>query len=351
MEKEAVLYKGIGGGKVECTACARRCRIPEGARGFCFVRQNIKGKLHLVNYGVLEAVQIDPIEKKPFNHFHPGSRVLGVGTSSCNFGCTFCQNHNISKAHDIRGVECSPEEVVEIAIRNGVDGIAYTYNEPTIFMEYALDTARIARRSGLFNVFVSNGYMAEEAVDMMKGLIDAVVVDFKGNGEEKFSNRYEGVMSNDAVKGALLRMRERGMHIELTDLVIPKVGDSLDACNDLTRWIADNLGRGTPVHFTRFYPDYRMLDGIVTPIETLLEHHRIAKANGLEYVYIGNVLGNRFESTYCPSCGSTVVKRHGYEILGAGIDGKGRCKKCGHKVFMEGGVHATVKNPNIISLY
>ncbi len=333
MERLAALWKPMEGGKVECTACARRCRIPEGSAGFCFVRRNRNGKLYLANYGMLEALQIDPIEKKPFNHFMPGARVLGIGTSSCNFGCLFCQNHNISKERDIRGEEHPPEEIVRIALDYGVGGIAYTYNEPTIFMEYALDVARLARGKGLFNVFVSNGYMTVEAVEAMRGLIDAVVVDFKGNGDEKFSNRFEAVTSNDPIKEALIAMKRCGMHVEITDLVIPRVGDSIEACDSLTKWVSNELGRDVPIHFTRFYPDYMMTDLPPTPIATLERHHEVARRNGLRYAYVGNVPGHRLENTYCPECGSVVVERLGFDIIGMNING-GRCGSCGVEILM-----------------
>lgn len=351
MEKEALMFKELGNGKVECTACARRCKIPKGSRGFCFVRRNRGGRLYLSNYGALEAVQIDPIEKKPFNHFHPGSRVLGIGTSSCNFGCLFCQNHNISKVHEVKGIEQSPQGIVDIATGHGADGIAYTYNEPAIFMEYALDVARIAKEKGLFNVFVSNGYLTEEAVRAMSGLIDAVVVDFKGNGEEGFCRRFEGVESSEPVRQSLVAMKKGGIHIEITDLVVPMVGDSLEACDRLTRWIAENLGTETPVHFTRFFPDYKMLGYGATPYSTLKAHYDSAKRNDLKYVYIGNVQGNEFESTYCPGCGTKVVDRSGYGILGFHIDAEGKCRKCGVGIPMVGMHRGSVKKPDVISLY
>ncbi len=338
MEKEAILWKPLGGGKVECVACERRCKIPDGGRGFCFVRANKKGRLFLENYGVLEALQIDPIEKKPFNHFYPGSYVLGVGTSSCNFGCLFCQNHNISKEREIKGIDVSPEQLVLLAAKHGAGGIAYTYNEPTIFIEYALDTAKIAHSNGLFNVFVSNGYMTSEAVEKMKGLIDAVVVDFKGNGEEKFANKYEAVVSNESIKNSLTAMKNAGMHVEITDLIVPKVGDSLEACDRLTKWIVGSLGPDTPVHFTRFHPDYKMLDYPETPLDTLIDHYTIAKRNGIKYVYIGNVPGNKYESTYCPSCGRKIVAREGFYIKEWDITRDLKCRFCGATIHIEGRV-------------
>lgn len=350
-KKLARLWVPLAGKKVECTACARRCRIPEGSMGFCYIRQNRNGKLYLVNYGVLEAMQIDPIEKKPFNHFMPGSYVFGIGTSSCNWGCMFCQNHNISKERDIKGVNVSPGGVVDLAIRNNTQGIAYTYNEPAIFIEYALDVARIAHEHGLFNLFVTNGYMTDESINAMKGLIDAVVVNLKGNGDLKFSNKYEAVVSNDPVKEALIKMKKAGIHIEITDLIIPDVGDSLDACDELTKWISSNLGKNTPVQFIRFHPDYRMIESHSTPYETLEEHYRIAKDNGLRYVYIGNVPGNRYESTYCHACGSTIIKRHGFSILEWNVDENNKCNRCGNEIFMAGKPPKTFRYDDVKALY
>ncbi len=336
MEKEATLYRKLEGSRVECTACARRCKIPEGSHGFCFVRQNRNGRLYLANYGLAEAVQIDPIEKKPFNHFMPGTSVLGIGTSSCSWGCLFCQNHNISREREIRGTELGPERIVELAMDYGVQSVAYTYNEPSIFIEYALDTARIAHRNGLKNVWVSNGYLTKEAVHEMKGLIDAVVVDFKGNADSKFANKYEAVLSEEPIREALLELKKAGIHIEITDLVIPQVGDSLDACDSLTRWIRNKLGSGTPVQFTRFHPDYKMLQYPETPYETLKKHYDVAKRNGLDYAYIGNVPGNRYESTYCPGCGSKVIGRFGFSITEWDIDKESKCAKCGHAIPVTG---------------
>ncbi|MGC8478432.1 MAG: AmmeMemoRadiSam system radical SAM enzyme [Candidatus Micrarchaeia archaeon] len=351
MEKEAILWKSLGNGRVECIACARRCKIPDGGRGFCFIRRNKGGKLYLESYGKLEAVQLDPIEKKPFNHFMPGSYVLGVGTSSCNFGCLFCQNHNISKEKEVKGIDISPKELVELAKKNGAQGIAFTYNEPTIFIEYALDTAKIAHEENLFNVFVTNGYMTSEAVQEMKGLIDAAVVDLKGNGEEKFANKYEAVVSSEAIKSSLIALKHAGIHIEITDLIIPRVGDSLEACDSLTKWISKELGKETPITFTRFYPDYKMLDYPETPLETLVSHYKIAKANSLKFVYIGNVPGTGYENTYCPKCGEELISRSGFEIYSWKVTPEGKCPKCGEKIPIEGSPPKSFKHKEIKVLY
>ncbi len=351
MIKEAykTFYKILDNNKVECRACNRLCKIPQNGHGFCYVRENINGKLYLANYGLLEALQIDPIEKKPFNHFYPGSYVIGLGTSSCNFGCLFCQNHYISKDHEIKGFEFSPEDIIEIAKKYRLDGIAYTYNEPTIFIEYALDVAKLAKKNGLFNVFVTNGYMTEEVIDEMSKLIDAAVVDFKGNGEDKFANKYEMVLSNEPIKDNLVAMNEKKMHIEITDLIIPKVGDNLDACDKLTKWIYENLGADTPMHFTRFFPDYKMLDYPITPFETLKRHYDIAKKNGLNYVYIGNV-ANEYENTYCPNCNSLVIERSGFYITKWNLTDDFRCKNCNYKINIKGKVPKKFEYRDIISL-
>ena len=336
MRKEALLYRKLEGSKAECTACARLCKIPEGSRGFCFVRQNVGGKLYLMNYGLVEAVQIDPIEKKPFNHFMPGTSVFSIGTSSCNWGCLFCQNHSISKEREVKGTAMSPEKVVEMALQHGAQSIAYTYNEPTIFIEYALDIAKLAHKKGLRNLWVTNGYMTKEAVRAMTGLIDAVVVDFKGSGEQKFTNKYEVVVSNDPIKEAMLEIKEAKIHLELTDLIIPKVGESLEACDSLTRWIAENLGPETPIQFTAFHPDYKMLDYPITPYSTLKKHYDVARGNGLRYVYIGNSPGNPYEDTYCPHCGALAIDREGFRISRWNLTPKMECAGCGNRIPVVG---------------
>lgn len=337
--KEARFWKPVVGGKVECTACARRCKISDGSHGFCFLRQNRGGKLYLANYGKLTAMQLDPIEKKPFNHFMPGSYVFGVGTPSCNFDCAFCQNPEMSKEHRDLGVDVPPEDAVRLAIENGAQGMAYTYNEPTIFMEYALDTARIAHEKGLFNVFVTNGYMTVEAVHSMCGLIDAAAVDFKGSGEQGFVRKYSAIQSSAPIREALLEMKKAGIHIEITDLVVPEAGDSRVACGELMEWVCEKLGHDTPVQFTRFHPDYKMLDLPETPYETLKEHYDIARGKGLDYVYIGNVPGNQYESTYCPVCGDIAIERRGFQVTEWHLDKLNQCATCGRHIPITGTFH------------
>lgn len=350
MDTQARFWHKLRSGKVECTACARKCKIPESGHGFCFVRKNIDGRLVLPAYGKINAMQIDPIEKKPFNHFMPGTYVLGIGTSSCNFGCMFCQNHNISKEHEISGVDVDPSHIVEIALENGVEGIAYTYNEPAIFIEYALDVAKIAHKKGLYNVFVTNGYLTSEVVGAMKGLIDAAVVDFKGNGAEKFANKYEMVASTEPIRQTLIELKKAGIHIEITDLIVPNVGDSLDECNKLTSWIHDNLGADTPVHFTQFHPDYKMLDYPITDYRTLLKHYEIARGNGLNYAYIGNI-PNKYESTYCPECGKLVIGRENMHTTKWALNENNECKSCGAAIPITGSRPRRFRYEGIRALY
>ncbi|MCL5092334.1 MAG: AmmeMemoRadiSam system radical SAM enzyme [Candidatus Marsarchaeota archaeon] len=349
MLKKAGLYESLENKKVRCIACSRKCVIPEGSNGFCFVRKNIGGSLYLLSYAMVSALQLDPIEKKPFYNFNPGAYVLGVGTSSCNLGCLFCQNHNISKEHEISGIEIMPDELINLAISKGAQGIAFTYNEPTIFIEYALDVAEQAHRKGLFTLFVSNGYMTKEAIDLMVGAIDAVVVDFKGNGERIFSNKFEAVVSNDPVKESVEYLVKLGFHVEITDLIVPNVGDSLSACDKLTSWLA-GISKDIPIHFTRFYPDYKMLDYPITPIQTLEKHYNVAVKNGLRYVYIGNVPGNEHNDTSCPGCGKKIIKRDGFYISKMHITNDKKCRYCRYQIKIDGKLKSENKHVNAIDV-
>lgn len=322
-------------GKIICKACARLCLIPEGSHGFCFVRKNINGNIYLTSYGVVSALQIDPIEKKPFNHFMPGTKVLGIGMTSCNFGCLFCLNHNISKQHEVSGTNISPSETIKLAKFHKVDGIAFTYNEPIINIEFLRDVAEEAHRHGLFNTMVTNGYLTNESINLLEGKIDAVVVDFKGNGSKIFSNKYEAIPSSDPIKESLIHLKRIGVHLEITDLIIPKVGDSLEECNKLTNWIYKNLGSEVPIHFTRFYPEYKMLNFPQTPYYKLVQHYKIAKEKGLKYVYIGNVYGNKYESTFCPKCKHIVIERKGFQLINFNTTKNFSCKFCGFKLYIK----------------
>lgn len=337
MMKEAELYDKLKGGRVKCNACARYCNIPDGKIGFCGIRRNIGGKLYLLVYGKVITAHIDPIEKKPLSHFMPGSSVFSIATTGCNWMCKFCQNYDISQRKKVEGIDLEPKEVVDLALSYDSDGIAYTYNEPLIFLEFAKDVGVLARKKGLYNVFVSNGYATPEAVDMLKLFLDGITVDIKGNGKRDFLRKYVGILDPEPIFQTLIELRDKtNVHVEITDLIIPEVGDDLESARRLSRWIYDNLGPDVPLHFLRFYPNYLMSNLPPTPIETLVKHYEVAKNEGLNYVYTGNTPGHPLEDTYCPSCGKVVVKRYGYEILEWHLDEQNRCEYCGEPIAILG---------------
>jgi pyruvate formate lyase activating enzyme len=332
----AQLYQPLDSGKVRCTACARYCTIPSGSHGFCYVRKNEDGRLALLSYGRAAAIQVDPIEKKPLSHFHPGSRVYSIGTVGCNWRCQYCQNAEISQDQVVTGRPLSPRAAVEGARRFGCSGITFTYNEPTIFIEYALDVIEEAHRAGLFGNFVTNGYMTPEAVELLGPKLDAVSVDFKGSGEPGFMRKYITAKGPDPILSTLKDLQQRGVHVEVTDLIVPQVGESDDSTRKLARFLVDELGPEVPFHLLRFHPDYHMMDLPETPVKTLERLHAIAKAEGLEYVYLGNVWGHRLEHTYCPGCGAIAVRRFGSTIQAWNLDAESRCRKCGKSIPIVG---------------
>jgi len=342
--KEAVLYKPLADGRVVCTACARYCKIPKGYWGFCGVRANVGGRLYLSVYGLISAIAVDPIEKKPLTHFYPGAMVLSLSTFGCNWACQYCQNFDLSQRRRVEGFEVAPEKVVELAEAYGAHGITYTYNEPTIFMEYAHDIGVIARRRGLFNTFVTNGFMTPEAVEYASEFLDAATVDFKGNGNRRFLARWFSMVPDvEPIYQTLEEMRRR-IWVEITDLVVPKYGDSLDDARNMVRRIVDVLGPEVPIHFLRFHPDYKMSDVPPTPVEVLERHVELAKSEGVKYAYVGNVPGHKYEHTYCPECGRPVIKRRGFDIVEVNLVERGgeyRCKFCGAKINIMGRVLPT----------
>lgn len=333
--KEAFLFSNVGS-KVRCTACSRYCLLGDGQTGFCGIRKNVDGRLYLLSYGRVASLAVDPIEKKPLYHYLPGGRVLSLSTSGCNWSCRYCQNYDISQRKEIVGEHMSPEEVVRLAIESKSDGISYTYNEPTIFAEYAHDIGILAKRYNIFSTYVSNGYESSEAIPYLKEFLDAVSIDFKGNGNDLFGRKYIGILSYSPVFDTLKRLKDAGIYTEITDLVVPAkgLGDNLDDARNLVRWIRDNLGPETPMHFTRFHPDYLMRDIPATPVGTLEKHHAIAKEEGLKFVYIGNVPGHPLENTYCPNCGKEVVRRFGFRITSYRITKDGKCPYCGEDMHI-----------------
>jgi len=346
----ADLARKLPDGRIECTACARRCKLREGQVGFCGVRLVKDGELRLGVYGLISAIAVDPIEKKPLTHFNPGSMVLSFSTFGCNWACRFCQNFDISQRRRIEGWEVTPELLVELAKAYGAHGITYTYNEPTIFAEFAHDVGVLAHREGLFNTFVTNGYMTPEAAEYVAKFLDAATVDFKGNANPDFLRRISLVPDPEPIFETIAELSRRGVWIEVTDLVVPGYGGSdLNHARRLVKRVIDILGPDAPIHFLRFHPDNEMMDVDWTPVELLEKHVEVAKQEGARFVYVGNVPGHRYENTYCPECGTLLIKRRGFDILEVNLVEKGgeyRCPNCGARIPIRGRIWPTWKLPN-----
>jgi len=265
--------------------------------------------------------------------------------------CRYCQNADISQRRKVEGIEVEPQDVVRMTLEQGCQGLAYTYNQPTIFIEFARDIGMRARKAGLINIFVSNGYDTPETVAEMPKFLDCVTVDFKGSGETNFVRKYINIPNAEPIFQTLLDTRDtKKIHIEITDLIVPQVGDDLGAARKLSKWVYDNLGPDTPIHFLRFHPDYKMMEFPWTPVETLEKHCTVAKEEGLKYVYIGNVSGHRLENTYCPGCNAIAIKRYGFDITGWYLDKDNKCKKCGYKLAIFGRLEQTAKENRFYSV-
>lgn len=334
--KEAKFYKRLENNLVQCNLCPHRCIIKPGQRGFCGVRENRNGKLYTLNYGFVTALNIDPIEKKPLFHFYPGSPIVSISTVGCNFRCPWCQNYSISQARpeEVYGEFMTPQQVVSYALSCGVPFIAYTYNEPIIWYEFVLDTARIAKKHNIKNVLVTNGYINLDPLDELLKYIDAANVDIKSFNIETYKKYIKG--SLEAVLQATKEMHDKGIHVEITHLVIPGINDNVEEFRKLVKWHLDNLGPDVPLHISRFVPMYKFIDREETPIEILEKFWKIARDEGLYYVYMGNVPGHKGEYTYCPSCKKPVIKRIGFYITGWYLTEDNRCNFCGEKIAIVG---------------
>jgi len=319
--------------------CGRGCTIPDGSTGFCRVRRNVGGKLYSTVYSRLCSASIDPIEKKPLYHFHPGSSVFSVATIGCNFRCAYCQNWVISQEERISGEYVDPKDAVKTAKENECQGISYTYTEPTIFFEFAYEASKLARESGLFNTFVTNGYMSPEAVRKIAPYLDAATVDFKGSGDPEFYRKFAAVPSVEPIYKCLLEMKSVKIHIEITDLIVPRHGDSMDRLRELASWICENLGKDTPIHLLRFHPEYKLTDVPATPAKTLEQAREVTLREGLRYVYTGNVPGHQGENTYCHNCHTTLIRRYGFQILRWDLRPDNTCPKCGERIPIVGTCH------------
>ncbi|MFW9807839.1 MAG: AmmeMemoRadiSam system radical SAM enzyme [Candidatus Thorarchaeota archaeon] len=333
--REAVLYSNLKEG-IRCDLCARRCVIHNGETGFCRVRVAEDNKLYSKVYGLIDGMAPDPIEKKPLFHFAPGSSAFSISTSSCNFRCIFCLNYHSAHRETPVGQYVSPEEIVELAKKYECNGITYTYTEPTVFFELAYDTAKIAHEQGLFNTFVTNGYMTPEAIDYIAPYLDAASVNFKGSANKKFYKDLMSVPKVEPIFTSMLAMKEKNIFIEITNLIIPEVGDSLEDTKILSEWVVNNLGEQTPFHLTAFAPTYKLTHLPRTSAKTLEKHIDVAKKSGLVFVYSGNVAGHDYENTYCPECGFKAVERYSVYLGSNNLDKDGNCPKCKADLNMEG---------------
>ena len=329
--KEARLYDKLEGGKVKCHLCAHRCTIAEGKRGICQVRENHQGVLYSLVYGLSISQAIDPVEKKPLFHFYPGSSAFSFATVGCNFHCAFCQNWQISQAVRDGGIvdghDASPEHLAAAAHHYGCRSIAYTYTEPTIFFEYAYDTAVLASQRGIKNIYVTNGYMTEEMLDAFGRHLHAANVDLKSFSDEFYRKTCGARLQ--PVLDTLKAMKKRNIWLEITTLVVPGQNDSEGELRDLAGFIAREVGVDTPWHVSRFHPDYEMHNVSATPEETLRRAHEIGLEAGLRYVYEGNVFGSEGENTCCYSCHKRLIHRYGFEVVENLVAAGSKCPFCG----------------------
>jgi pyruvate formate lyase activating enzyme len=333
--REAALYTKIKDG-VRCDLCARRCVIREGETGFCRVRTVKDGNLQTRVYGLIDGMAADSIEKKPLFHFAPGSHTFSISTSSCNFRCQFCLNYHSAHRETPVGSYHSPEELVALAERYDCSGVTYTYTEPTIFMEIAHDTAKIAHKKGMFNTFVTNGYMTSEAVDYISPYLDAASVNFKGSGNKEFYRDYMSVPKVEPIFDCMDYMHSKGILIEITNLIIPEIGDSLEDTRYLAEWTREHIGARTPFHIIAFSPTYKITHIQRTPASMLEKHIQAARNAGLVFVYSGNIGGHDYENTYCPECGFKAVERYSVFLKSNNLSESGRCPKCDADLNMKG---------------
>jgi len=332
---EAYLYESLKDNEVKCNLCDHRCNIKSGRRGICGVRENRAGILETLVYGKVIARHIDPIEKKPLFHFLPGSLSYSIATVGCNFKCRFCQNADIAQMPSdfkgrIVGDFFSPEDVVAAALKGDCRTIAYTYTEPTVYFEFAYDTAKLATEKGIRNVFVTNGYMTEEALQMIHPFLDAANVDLKAFTEDFYKTTCKAQLVH--VKETLIQMKSLGIFVEVTTLIIPGLNDDKKELENLSAFLVDALGPETPWHISRFHPTYKLMDRPSTPIETLLRARDIGLKAGLKYVYTGNVPGESGEKTFCDQCGHLLIDRWGFYVQNNRIK-NGKCPQCGATVY------------------
>jgi len=326
-------YEREPDGKLRCTLCPRDCRLQDGQAGFCFIRRNEGGRMVTSGYGRTTGFASDPIEKKPLNHFYPGTQVLSFGTVGCNLGCRFCQNWDISKARTSERAmgAHSPSDVVDLALASGCPSVAFTYNDPVTWAEWAIDVAKEARRRGVKTVFVTAGYVHAEARREIFAHMDATNVDLKA-----FTEEFYGKVSLAHLAPVLETLEwlagEKSVWTEVTNLMIPGLNDEPGETRRLAEWVRDHMGPDVPLHFTAFHPDYKMMDRPPTPPRTLSEARRIAREVGLRYVYTGNVHDPEGQTTWCPGCGAAVIERDWMSVRACRLGRGGTCQRCGTRI-------------------
>ncbi|UCC71381.1 MAG: AmmeMemoRadiSam system radical SAM enzyme [Gemmatimonadota bacterium] len=339
MKVEALLYERLPDGAVRCGACQRRCLIEQGEEGWCKTRRNEDGTLHSLIYGEVSSISVNPIEKKPVFHFHPGSRWLSLGSVGCNFRCPGCQNWEIS--HWTRGVMAtkylSPDDCVGAAKNSGCIGLSWTFNEPTLWLEYTLDAAKAAKRAGLYTNYVTNGSITGEALAAIAPFLDVFRVDIKGFSDATYE-RIGHIAETPGILETVSQAKSHGMHVEVVTNIIPRFNDSESELQGIATWIRENLGPETPWHLTQFYPHLQLAHLPPTPIAQLEAARTIGTEAGLWYVYLGNVPGHPWENTYCHSCGELLIERWVFDILANRVN-DGSCPACGERIpgTFEGG--------------
>jgi len=324
-------FTSLDGGEIQCELCPHRCRVAKGKRGLCRVRENRDGKYYSLVYGNPCAVHLDPIEKKPFSHVLPGTTSFSLATAGCNFQCKFCQNWEISQAfpEDIYSYEVPPELMVKRAKEIGAHSIAYTYVEPTIFYEYMLDICHLTKKAGLLNVTHSNGFINPTPLKNLCKVLDAANIDLKGFTENFYRELCSGELS--PVLETLKTLKQEKVHLEITNLIIPTKNDETSVLKEMCIWIKKELGADTPIHFSRFYPLYKLKTLPPTPVSTLDKAREVALSAGLEYVYIGNAPGHEAENTFCPKCKKMIIQRTGYMVGEINVKA-GKCRYCGKPI-------------------
>lgn len=324
-------FTSLSGGEIQCELCPKRCRVSKGRRGFCRVRENRDGKYYSLVYGNPCAVHLDPIEKKPFFHVLPATSSFSLATAGCNFQCKYCQNWEISQAspEDVYSYEVPPEVVVQKAKETGCHSVAYTYVEPMIFYEYMFDIGQFVKKAGLLNLCHSNGFINSDPLRNLCKVLDAANVDLKGFTETFYREMCSGELA--PVLETLKTLKKEKIHLEITNLVIPTYNDDMSVIREMCTWVKKELGADTPIHFSRFYPLYKLKSLPPTPVATLEKAREVALSSGLEYVYIGNVPGHEGENTFCPGCKKIIIQRRGYIVEETHLKG-GKCKYCGRLI-------------------